>query len=238
MIWAFIEALVPVFLLGTLGFLLTRHTHYLDNPALTDLVTQVGAPALLLHSVLTMNTGLGDMALLLGCTAVLLVTMAGVNFLVLKLTGTPTQFHWPALTNPNTGNLGIPVCFALFGPEAIAPAAVISSVVQISHFTLGIGSMSGQLALHKLIRNAPVIALLTGACLLALNIQLPASVMNSLDMLGSITIPIMLLLLGQSIARMKLEPGLLARPLLLALWRPLSGVVVALSLLPLLPLGE
>lgn len=239
MLHALATALTPIFSLMLLGILLSRKTDYLDSPQLGSLVSNVGIPALLLHSVLVMEMDVEAMGSLILSTVVILALVAMINWGLLKLLKLSPTFYVSPLTNPNTGNLGLPVCFAFFGQPGLAAGIVISSVVQISHFTLGTGTMSGSYHPKALLKNGPVMALLLGALLLLLDWQLPTPVMNTLDMLGSITLPVMLLLLGRSVSQLKLsDKGALGRVLLFSAWRPLVGVAVAFVVTRLMPLSS
>ncbi|NWO04179.1 MAG: AEC family transporter [Alteromonadaceae bacterium] len=233
------NALVPLFSLIALGAVLGRKTDFFDGRALSGLVTTVGIPALLLHSVLSMDMKIGQMGELVAITVVWVVVMALVTAAVLRLAGFPVRDYLPALVHPNTGNMGVPVCYALFGPQSLGLAMVISSVIQISHFTLGIGCLSKQFSLAALVRNGPVLALAAGAGLLAMETTLPSPVMTTLDMLGSITVPIMLMQLGSSIANLRLSCGReMLWPVAFSFYRPLAGLGVAWLVLLFWPLGQ
>ena len=232
------EVLFPLLSLIVLGALLGRNTDFFDGRALSGLVTAVGIPALLLHSVLNMDMDIAGMGAIIGITLVWLVVMSVATALLLLMTGIPVRPYLPALVHPNTGNMGIPVCFALFGPQSLGLAVVISSVIQVSHFTLGIGCLSGRFSVRSMLENGPVLALIAGATLLATGIQLPEPAMTTLDMLGSITVPVMLMLLGNSIASLKLS-GMkdILRSVGFSLYRPLAGLALAWLLLLFWPLN-
>ncbi len=232
------NALFPLLALITLGAVLGRKTDFFDGKALSGLVTTVGIPALLLHSVLTMDMDIFQMGELVAITMVWLVAMALVTAVVLRVSGLPVRSYLPALVHPNTGNMGVPVCYALFGPQSLGLAMVISSVIQVSHFTLGIGCLSSRFSVGALVKNGPVLALIAGAMLLALEVRPPVPVMTTLDMLGSITVPIMLMQLGSSIANLKLSGARqMLRPLAFSLYRPLGGLGVAWLVLLAWPLS-
>ena len=89
-----------------------------------------------------------------------------------------------------------------------------------------------------MLKNGPVLALIAGAFLLATNIRPPGPVMITLDMLGSITVPIMLMQLGSSIANLRLSGARdMLRPLVFSLYRPLGGLALAWVLLLIWPLS-
>lgn len=239
MLFALSSALTPILLLICLGFFLGKKTDYLDNPSLSALVSNLGLPALLLYSVLSMQMHIFSMLKIIGATALILMLVTLITYVVLKIVKLPAQFYLPPLVNPNTGNLGIPVAYALFGSDGMAIAVVISSVVQISHFTLGVGFMSGTYHPKQLLKNGPVIALILGVLLLSLHIHLPAPLMNTLNMLSHITLPIMLMLLGKSISNLSIkESHKISRAALLSLYRPIIGGLCAYLVVYFLPLSH
>ncbi|WP_432698511.1 AEC family transporter [Marinobacterium sp. YM272] len=239
MLEAFLVPILPVLFIALLGALLSRTTTWLDNPALGQMVTNIGLPALLIHSLLNMQMDLSGMGLLILAMASTLVLSAVVTLVVLRLCGQPIRRYLSVLVNPNTGNLGIPVVFALFGEQALAIAVVVSSVVTISHFTLGVSVMSGSFAPRQLLRNAPALALLVAALLLGLDLQPPGFVMKTLDMVGGITLPIMLMMLGRSLADLKFGRSTEWTPLLLmAVYRPLVGLAAAATVVWVLGMDE
>ena len=193
-----------------------------------DRVTNIGLPALLIYSVLKLQLDLGNLFSMIQATVVFVVLMSVVTLLFLKLIKKDFRQYLSVLVNPNAGNLGIPVVFALLGEEGLALAVVVSTIIQISHFSLGVWLMSGHYSPQQFITNGPVLALLMGGLLLGFDIQLPAFAMRTLDILAGITLPLMLLMLGQSLSKLSVTD---ARVLItlggMALYRPMMGCLVA-----------
>jgi predicted permease len=228
MLIEFFSSLTPVLVCTSLGWILSKRTRLLDNPDLSQLVMIIGLPALLLNSLLRMDAGVSQLSQIILATAAMLVVAGLLALLVLKLGGQSLRFLLPVLVNPNTGNLGIPVVYALLGADALPYAVLVSTTVGVSNFTLGAWMMSGTLNPRALLSNGSIIALLIGVVLLLIGIEMPTPILNTLDMLAGITVPIMLLLLGRSL-------GLIG---LLGAGRVLIGLVAALVVVQLLPLPE
>ena len=228
MLAAFLAAIFPTFAIATLGYLITRKTDLLRHEGMPILTSQVALPALVLHSLLTKGLPLAEMGRLMLVTGVCLMIGAMIVWIGCKILGKSSRFYLTTLVNPNTGNFGTPVVFALLGADSLAPALIISVTITLSHFTLGITAMSGSFAWRKLASNTPLIALATGALLLGFEIQLPTPIMGLLDMLGGVALPLLLLLLGSSLANLHLkgrrELGTVAA---LSFYRPVSGFLIA-----------
>lgn len=197
MLPAYLNALFPVIFCAGLGLFLARKTDLLDSPALSKLVTLIGLPALILSALLGMETAVWAVTdTVLGITAVLALS-AAVGAAGLKLAGLSVRGYLSMLVNPNTGNLGIPLVFSLLGEAALIHAVVISTVVQMSHFTLGVWLLSGRFSLKAMLSNASIIALAAGIVWAATGLETPEAVMRTVDLLAGMTLPVMLLLLGR-----------------------------------------
>jgi len=227
---AFFIAVFPVFCIALIGYLLTRKTDVLRHPGMPILTTQIALPALIFYSLMTKGLPVGEMLELMLVTAICVATGAAFVAFGCRLFKQSPRFYLSTLVNPNTGNFGIPMVFALLGEEALATAIVISSTITLSHFTLGITAMSGEAPWRKLFTNAPLLALVAGALLSSLEVSVPAPIMRVVELLSGVALPVLLLLLGSSLATLNLrrrsELGVLA---LLSLYRPLSGFLIAFA---------
>jgi predicted permease len=80
-------------------------------------------------------------------------------------------------------------------------------------------------------------ALFLGIIITGLSIPVPDFLINSASMLGNITVPIMLLMLGQSISSLNMiNKDQFTRLLSFAVYRPLIGTLIALGIIELFPL--
>jgi predicted permease len=235
---AYINALIPVLFCAALGFVLARKTGLLSSTSLAPLVTHVGLPTLILNALLTMDADLLSLSGTLQAIIWVLVISTLLGAVLLRLSGLAVRGYLPMLVNPNTGNLGIPLVFALLGPEALIHAVVISTVVQISHFTLGVGLLSGSFRLKSILRNGSVLALVAGVLWRMSDAPRPEAVLSTLSLLSGMTLPIMLLLLGKSLASIDVRQlDRLGRIIGLSFARVTIGLSAALLVCLALPLS-
>ncbi|UTW12829.1 AEC family transporter [Marinobacterium rhizophilum] len=239
MLIEFFSSLTPVLVCTGLGWILSKRTRLLDSPDLGQLVMVIGLPSLLLNSLLKMDADLGVLSDIILAACAMLVVAGLLAALALRLSGQPMRFLLPVLVNPNTGNLGIPVVFALLGPDALPYAVLTSTVVGLSNFTLGAWLMSGQLNPRALLTNGSIIALLVGVVLLLTDTTVPVPLHRTLEMLAGITVPVMLLLLGRSLGSISIRHlGDLKLVGLMSAGRILIGLAAAFTVIQLLPLPE
>ena len=239
---AYVNALIPVLFCTALGYSLARRTNLLNSTSLATLVTHIGLPTLILNALLTMDAELLSLSGTLWAILAVLAISSLLGALVLRLSGLAIPGYLPMLVNPNTGNLGIPLVFALLGTEALIHAVVISTVVQISHFTLGVWLLSGRFSLKSILRNGSILALIAGVAWRLVDAPRPEAVLSTLSLLSGMTLPVMLLLLGKSLAGIDIRQlDRLGRIIGLAFARVAIGLTSAILVclaLPLAPLVQ
>ncbi len=234
---AVLNQMIILFLLLAVGFLCGK-LKIVDLPAnkrLSLLVTNVTQLALVLHSVMAVETRMawGDLGLLMLVSCGMYVLLAAVAFLVPALLRTPKKdlgTYRFMLMFGNTGFMGYPVISALFGAEAVFYAALFNIPFNILVYSVGVLLISGgnetKLDLKKIF-NPPLIASVLALILYLLNIKFPAVITDAMDMLGSTTIPFAMIIIGVSLSQIPLK-GVFSQ------WRLYPMVIVKLIVSPLL----
>jgi len=142
----------------------------------------------------------------------------------------------PPMMFNNTGNMGIPLLLLAFG-ESAWPAAVLVFVIEmLLHFTLGLYILDSRTRLTGLLKNPIALAALAGLVFSLTGWTLPQALAVPLEMLGQISIPLMLFALGVRLLDVDLQD--LRLGIAGAIVCPLAGMAVALALRPWLTLPE
>src|SRR5690554_573634 len=233
--------LLPVFVCAGIGVGWAVKKLHFPGEFISTLVTSVTTPALVFHTIAT--TELHDTMLLqiLGATCAGIAIMACVAALMLRALRLPVASLLPSATFPNGGNLGLPISYLAFGEIGLAVAVTVFAIFSLSQHTLGVGllSMSSN-ANGSVKRKLPwAIVLSCGAAIFlrTLDIQLPAPFLASAKLVGSITVPLMLISLGFALAtvsRSSLGAGTLVGSI--RLLSGLAGAVVVIFGMNLLAL--
>ena len=104
----------------------------------------------------------------------------------------------------NVSFIGYPVCDAVFGPKAVFCASVLNIPFNLLVFTIGVSFINGGKARSafspKLILSPCVIASLIAVVIAVCRIQMPAPVGEWFHLLGDLTIPCALLIIGSSLS--------------------------------------
>lgn len=133
----------------------------------------------------------------------------------------------------NAGNLIIPIVTAVLGKEWVIYSSAFLSVQLFLLWSHAKSMLCGEksFALKKVLTNINMIAILAGAALFLLHIQLPAVIEDSLDMVGSAIGPISMIILGMLMAGIPLAAVALLKLSGLAHLVPDGQTILLVSLL-------
>ena len=117
-----------------------------------------------------------------------------------------------ALMFGNVGFMGYPVVASIFGHEAVFYAAVLNVVNTFTVFTVGTMLITGRTEVEgrrfqkKVLYSTPMIAAYLTMLIVAFRIDaIPGYVSQPLTMIGNITVPAALLIIGSSMSNLSLR---------------------------------
>ncbi|MEX2431545.1 MAG: AEC family transporter [Dehalococcoidia bacterium] len=208
MLNVFLNVILPTFLVAAAGAGLQRWRGLSPAP-LSQLMLYLLAPALVFDSLI--NAELAGDASLRIVGAVLLITAAmllasGVLSKALQQDRPLQSGFLLSTVFPNAANLALPVTLLAFGEAGLVVAIIIFAVQSILSWSLGVfvaaRSSSGGLGPLKHTLRVPIVWAIAAALLLNVSgLTLPTTVAQPIEMLGTASIPIMLLILGFQFSR-------------------------------------
>ena len=199
-----IAIIAPVLVIALIGYAWERRNLPFDNTMVSTLVTYIGSPCLLLNTLLKARPDLLAVANIVGAAVLLIVLTAPIAWSLLKVLKLPVRPYLPAMMFPNSGNMGLPLCLFAFGDTGLALAVGFFATMATLQFSVGVSIASGHISLRSLATNPAMIAAAIAVAMLATDTVPPQWVSNTLDVLGNLMIPLMLLSLGTSLARLKI----------------------------------
>ena len=212
-----ITVMMTLFALIILGFIAGK-LGYLGGDfdrQLSRLVINITCPALILSSAMTGKLPDSHYILpLLLISTITYIILAGVAFLLPKYLTKDTDYQGPigfALMFGNVGFMGYPVVASIFGHEAVFYAAVLNVVNTFAVFTIGTILITGtntnkRRFQKKVLYSTPMLSAYLTMAIVALQIDnIPAAVSQPLTMLGNITVPAALLIIGSSMSQLSLR---------------------------------
>ena len=179
---------------------------------LSSLVINFTCPALILASAMTGE--LPDRRLilpLLGISTLTYILLTGVAFLLPRFLTKKKDNEGIvgfALMFGNVGFMGYPVVASIFGQQAVFYAAVLNVVNTFAVFTIGTILIEGDLSdkrhfQKKVLYSTPMLSAYLAMLIVALGIDgIPGVISQPLTMIGNITVPAALLIIGSSMSQL------------------------------------
>ena len=179
---------------------------------LSSLVINFTCPALILSSAMTGE--LPDRRLilpLLGISALTYVILTGVAMILPRYLTRKKDDEGIigfALMFGNVGFMGYPVVASIFGHQAVFYAAVLNVVNTFAVFTIGTILIEGNLGdgkhfQKKVLYSTPMLSAYLAMLIVAFGIDgIPGVISQPLTMIGNITVPAALLIIGSSMSQL------------------------------------
>ena len=178
---------------------------------LSNIIIDITCPALILSS--TMGGKLPDRSLILPLLGTSLLTYVLLTIAAWTLPRWLTKKSEDrgtvgfALMFGNVGFIGYPIVGAIFGHEAVFYAAILNVVNTLSVFTAGVMLVNGErqrMAFQsKILVSTPMISAYLAILIVALGIDnIPSVISQPITMIGGITVPGALLIIGSSMSRL------------------------------------
>jgi malate permease and related proteins len=228
LVTALFQIVAPVFALAAIGYAWVRMDLAYDTAFVTRLSMTVSIPCLIFMALVRTDVDprlLGDtvVAAALGYVGVGLVA-----WLVVAVGRLDVATYWAPITFGNTGNLGLPIALFAFGQAGFDLAVLIFAVMAIISFTFGVWVVSGGGSPVAAVREPLVWGTVAGIVFMVMGWGVPVWLGNTLDLVGQIAIPLMLITLGVAISR--LQPRGIGRAVVISLVRLAICLAVPLGI--------
>ena len=194
--------LVPGAALALIGLAWHRRGPVFPLDFVTTLVVNVSLPALMFHTLVTASVPFAALGRVALATFAVHALLAPLAMGLLRAAGRDWRLG-VAHTVGNTGNLGLPVCLFAFGEEGLAYAMGFFAAQCLLLFSLGEAVYAGSLDWRRVARSPVLQAIALAVPVRAAGVELPGVALETLALLGQVTIPLMLITLGVSLGAMR-----------------------------------
>jgi predicted permease len=227
MILRLFSIIAPVFACAAFGYAWARSGRPFDTPFVTRIIMNVGAPCLIVSSFAQADldrAALADVGLAMLLVLAMVGTAAWVAIRILRL---EARTYFNSVTFHNSGNMGLPLCLFAFGREGLSLGIVVFLVVSTLHFTVGTAIVSGERHPGRVLRMPLVWASAVAVVLVLTGWTPPGWVQNTVEIMGGLAIPLMLLSLGVTLSTLRVQT--MGRSLLFSLFRYAFGFAAAVA---------
>lgn len=197
------QVVAPVFFLALIGLVWVRAGWAYDIEFVTRLSMTVSVPCLIFVALMNSQAPISELGSTFAAAIVAYLVLIIVTALLIWTLGWDQQTYLAPLVFGNTGNLGLPLALFAFGQAGFGHAVVVFSVMAFLSFSFGVWVVSGGGSIAKTVKEPMVWATILGALFLINGWQTPLWMTNSLDLIGQIAIPMMLITLGVAVARLR-----------------------------------
>ena len=209
-----INQMVILFLVMIVGYIANK-VKILDkelNQKLSSLVLNVTSPALILYSVsepveVDLNTVL--QIFLLSVAVYVVLPFIGIFFArILKVAKEDRNLYQFMTIFSNIGFMGYPVIQAIFGKEALFFASICNLVFNILCYSYGVFLISGAGKVsfdYKKLINPGIIFSIIAVVIYLTKWQMPVIIGETSDLVGSITTPLAMMIIGSSLAEIPIK---------------------------------
>lgn len=210
-----------------IGFGWAKRGNSMDSASLTPFITNISVPCLAFHSLATMHVPMASLGATALAAAILLTVTLALAAGALKLAKLRLRTYLPALSFPNAGNLGLSLSLSAFGQPGLTYAMISFVIFSIANNTLGRSIAAGEGNWLTALKAPIVPAIALGVASAAFGVAPPEWIMKSLEMIGSLGVPLMLVMLGASLATIQLRS--FRRGFVLSLARLFGGAAIGFA---------
>ena len=187
--------------------------------SLANIVIDITVPSLVFYSVtsdIELDKILQGIIIPVICIVMIIVIM-GLAFISTKLVKINSKNIGTFIvlaSMPNSGFLGFPIIYSIFGQEGLTYAVLFDIGVTIIFYSLSIIVLKGTAAnikfSWKTVFNPPILAFSLGLLIKFFHINIPALVLDSFRIMGNSTIPLAMLIMGVNLSKIKLQKKIIS----------------------------
>jgi len=197
--------MAPVAICALIGYFWSLRGFTFDVEQVTRLVTYMGTPCLGFATLTNVGIDTETFSEMAMATAATIILFAVIGAIILKIAGMKQQDYLPPMVWANMGNMGLPLCLFAFGAEGLALAITYFAVDVAMLFSFGVAFSAGAFSLKRFLQ-LPFIYAVVAALVFALGgFDVPRWIASTTELLGGLTIPLMLIMLGVSLAGLKVS---------------------------------
>jgi malate permease and related proteins len=220
-----LRVVIPVFLIVVLGFFIGKKKK-VNIQVLIDLLIYVSGPALVFSSISIAEVQMSNFLTMILAAAGVIALLMVVTFVYFKITNDKRKGIYLPIATGNTGYLGFPVALFAFGAIGLSHAIIYDIVNGLFLFSFGIYIVNKKNDFKEMFRTPLLYAAILGILFNIYKIQTPEIILKPIEMIGMITIPAALLVLGYKLTEIKIKSFKTA--LSIALFRIVGGFLAAL----------
>ncbi len=229
-----LRSVIPVLIVVIIGYIYGRWRKP-DISMINKLCMELLVPILIFSVLAGKNVQLAEYVTLAFGVGCVIVVCGLITWLLCLLFKIESKTFVPPMMFTNTGNLAFPLVLLAFGQEAMPAIVVVFIVSQFLHFSLGFYILDREAKIINPISAPTVLATMVGIAVALTPVEVNETLLVPLEFLANTGVTLVLFALGirmNSVSARDLKIAVLG-----AIWCPLTSLMIAFLLKPLLDLN-
>jgi predicted permease len=201
-----LDIVLPTFIVILVGYVLGKIKRF-DTASLVDIIFYIGLPALAFTAMLSKEIVLLDASKVWASALLIMAGTGAVAFVVFKI----ARFKHSGLFVPiiimNAVNIPFPVMSMAYGQEGLLAATLFYIPVTLLSFTVGVMILSRRNwkdGIKETLKMPAIYGAVLGLIFNLLHITVPGLVFNPVQLIGTMVIPLTLLVLGYRLSSVRI----------------------------------
>jgi len=198
-----LNIVLPTFLVIFIGYVIGRLNRVNISPV-ADIALYVGAPALAFISLSSQRIVMLDAVRVWGASLTIMFGCGIIAWVVFKLLKRKHSGLYVSISIMNTMNIPFPVVYLAYGTEGLIAATLFYIPNSLLIYSLGIYIMAGghwKENIKEVFKLPVIYVAVIGLALNFLDIQVPELIVESLDLIAMMALPLVLLVLGYNLSK-------------------------------------
>jgi predicted permease len=201
-----LNIVLPVFIVIFIGWLFGKRTK-MDISPVVDIAIYVGAPALIFTTMLDSKIVLIDAGKVWAASLIIIFGCGIIAWIVFKILKQKHSGLYLPILMMNTMNIPFPTIYLAYGSPGLLAATLFLIPCNLLLFSLGIYIVAGKQwkeSIKEVFKIPPIYAAVIGLLFNLFHVAVPELVIRPLDLMGMTAIPLVLLILGYNLSKVRI----------------------------------
>lgn len=201
-----LNVVLPAFIVILIGFLFGKFSK-IDLNGVVDILFYVGIPVLAFNSTLSSEIVLADAGKVWASALLVMLGCGAVGWFVFKMLRQKHSGAYLPIILMNTVNIPFAIISLQFGSEGMLVAVLFFIANTVVMNSLGIVIVSGKSwkdGIREMFKVPAIYAVILGLSFNLFDVKVPDFVLRPLNLIGTMVVPLVLLILGTKLSSVKI----------------------------------
>jgi len=204
-----LETVLPVFLIILVSYIFGR-VRRINTEPLVALIIYVTAPCLAFYSTALTEFVWNDFFVLIFSATAVVVGAWIASYLIFRSFNLKFRGFYLPIMFMNSSYMGYPMALLAFGIVGLSKAVIYNIMTTILIFTVGIYIANRKSGIREMLHQPVIYALIPAVLFSIFGVKAPDMIMKPIILVGDVTVPLSLIVLGFTLASIRIKSFKLA----------------------------